>query len=312
MLGVLRAGLRVGCFVVKKAGRKGYCSGLCIDYNQVNYPLNYGYWTIWSEKVDTLTLQRSELSPSSAKLPSNSSSRSSTSNAHQQHSTMIRTASSLITRRLPSTASSVVAITSGGSRSALPSVSVGVSRGMTILSKESKEEFKKEVSSFYLPLMLTIVVCWLALCRIIKSHRLSRSSTQNYSARMAKTRRPVSPHVTIYSFPVCALSSIATRVTGCILSFGAAGLGIVEIFGGSGAALSTMQCIGSGEMVGGALFVAGAKFSVAFPFAYHYLGGLRHLVWDNSPEMLTNVDVEKASYGLLGASVLLSSVAAVV
>jgi len=146
------------------------------------------------------------------------------------------------------------------------------------LSKESKEEFKKE----------------------------------NYSARMAKTRRPVSPHVTIYSFPVCALSSIATRVTGCILSFGAAGLGIVEIFGGSGAALSTMQCIGSGEMVGGALFVAGAKFSVAFPFAYHYLGGLRHLVWDNSPEMLTNVDVEKASYGLLGASVLLSSVAAVV
>ena len=148
---------------------------------------------------------------------------------------------------------------------------------MTILSKESADEFKQ----------------------------------QNYSARMAASRRPVSPHVTIYSFPACALSSIATRITGCALSFGAAGLGIVEIFGGNGAALDLMSNIGSGAM-GGGLVVAGAKFSVAFPFVYHYLGGLRHMIWDNSPEMLTNVDVEKASYILLGTSVLLSGVAVVV
>lgn len=150
-------------------------------------------------------------------------------------------------------------------------------RDMTILSNESATEFKKE----------------------------------NYSSRMAATRRPVSPHVTIYSFPVCALASITTRVTGCALSFGAAGLGVVEIFGGNGAALELMSSIGSGA-VGGGLVVAGAKFSVAFPFVYHYLGGLRHLVWDSKPEMLTNVDVEKASYALVGASVLLSGVAMVV
>ncbi|KAL3798813.1 hypothetical protein HJC23_004601 [Cyclotella cryptica] len=155
----------------------------------------------------------------------------------------------------------------------IPSSAVVVSRGMTILSKESADEFKK----------------------------------QNYTTRMAKTRRPVSPHVTIYSFPVCAISSIATRVTGCALSFGCAGLGIVEIFGGSGAALSLMQVIGES----GALVAAGAKFSVAFPVVYHYLGGLRHLVWDAKPDLLTNVDVEKASYGLIGASVLVSTVATV-
>ena len=57
--------------------------------------------------------------------------------------------------------------------------------------------------------------------------------------------------------------------------------------------------------------VAGAKFSVAFPFAYHYLGGFRHLIWDNKPEMLTNIGVEKASYVLVGASVLVSTVAVV-
>ena len=121
----------------------------------------------------------------------------------------------------------------------------------------------------------------------------------------SQTQRPVSPHVTIYSFPVCALSSITTRVTGCALSFGGAGLGLVEIIGGNGAALELMSTIG-----GGGVMTAGiAKFSVAFPFIYHYLGGLRHLVWDNSPEMLTNVDVEKASYALVGSSVLLSGIA---
>ena len=121
----------------------------------------------------------------------------------------------------------------------------------------------------------------------------------------SQTQRPVSPHVTIYSFPVCALSSITTRVTGCALSFGGAGLGLVEIIGGNGAALELMSTIGGGGvMIGGV-----AKFSVAFPFIYHYLGALRHLVWDNSPEMLTNVDVEKASYALVGSSVLLSGIA---
>ena len=79
----------------------------------------------------------------------------------------------------------------------------------------------------------------------------------------------------------------------------------MEIIGGNGAALELMSTIGSsGLMTGGV-----AKFSVAFPFIYHYLGGLRHLVWDNSPEMLTNVDVEKASYALVGSSVLLSGIA---
>lgn len=66
-----------------------------------------------------------------------------------------------------------------------------------------------------------------------------------------------------------------------------------------------MQDIGSG----GALVAAGAKFAVAFPLVYHYLGGVRHFIWDSKPDLLTNVDVEKASYGLVGASVFISVVA---
>lgn len=141
-------------------------------------------------------------------------------------------------------------------------------RNMTVLSKQSAEEYKN----------------------------------LNFSERAKKTGRPVSPHVTIYSFPIGALTSIVNRVTGCALSVGAAGLGAAELVGGSGTALDLMSTIGAQ----GGVIAAGAKFSVAFPFVYHYIGGLRHLAWDSMPDMLTNADVDKASYALAGSSVLIS------
>lgn len=147
-------------------------------------------------------------------------------------------------------------------------VSVPNSRAMTILSKESRVTYLKE----------------------------------NYTERMNSTKRPVSPHVTIYSFPITALTSIANRVTGLALSIGAAGLGTVELVGGSGASFALMQEIAAtGAIVGGV-----AKFSVAFPCTYHYLGGLRHLLWDKNPDMLTTSEVANASYALIGSSTALS------
>jgi succinate dehydrogenase (ubiquinone) cytochrome b560 subunit len=116
--------------------------------------------------------------------------------------------------------------------------------------------------------------------------------------------RPVSPHVTIYAFPVAALASITNRVTGCALSFGCLGLGFAEIVGGSGTSLHLMQTIGGLDSM---LLVAGAKISVAFPITYHYFGAMRHLVWDQTPEMLTNEGVEKSSYLLFGAAGLIST-----
>ena len=48
------------------------------------------------------------------------------------------------------------------------------------------------------------------------------------------------------------------------------------------------------------------KLAVAFPLVYHYLGGVRHMVWDKSPDILTNEEVETSSKILVGASVALS------
>jgi succinate dehydrogenase (ubiquinone) cytochrome b560 subunit len=140
---------------------------------------------------------------------------------------------------------------------------------MTVLSKESRAEFARG----------------------------------DYMSRSAAAGRPVSPHVTIYAFPACALSSIATRVTGVALSLGSASLGAMELVGGDGRAAELMSGVGGG----GGVAASAARFVVAFPLVYHYLGGLRHYVWDNNPEMLSNVDVEKASYALVGTSVALSA-----
>merc|ERR1711862_504405 len=120
--------------------------------------------------------------------------------------------------------------------------------------------------------------------------------------RMNIKNRPVSPHVTIYAFPVTAITSILNRVTGVALSFGAAGLATAELVGGAGTSMWMMQFIGSQ----GPLIAAGAKFTVAFPIVYHYFGAVRHFAWDNMPDYLTNPDVMKASYFLLGSSFAIS------
>jgi succinate dehydrogenase (ubiquinone) cytochrome b560 subunit len=60
------------------------------------------------------------------------------------------------------------------------------------------------------------------------------------------------------------------------------------------------------------LFGTAAKFAVTFPLTFHYLGGLRHLYWDRTPESLQNEDVEKTSYILFGTAAVLSLGAALV
>mmetsp|Transcript_2936 Transcript_2936/g.7043 ORF Transcript_2936/g.7043 Transcript_2936/m.7043 type:complete len:174 (-) Transcript_2936:253-774(-) len=142
-------------------------------------------------------------------------------------------------------------------------------RPMTVLSKASAEEYKK----------------------------------QNYSERMKKTGRPVSPHVTIYALPVAGFASITTRITGVMLSFGAFGIGALDLVGGPGVSLTLMESIGSSGFV----VASSSKFLVAFPLVYHSLGALRHFVWDYYPDKyLNNADVEKSSIALFGSAGLIT------
>ena len=109
---------------------------------------------------------------------------------------------------------------------------------------------------------------------------------------------PMSPHVTVFAFPMVAITSITNRVTGCALSVGCAGLGAAELLG-SGNALALMEWTATHGM----LMTAAAKFAVAFTASYHYGGGLRHFLWDYRPEYLSNEVAEKSSWQLIGFSV---------
>jgi succinate dehydrogenase (ubiquinone) cytochrome b560 subunit len=120
---------------------------------------------------------------------------------------------------------------------------------------------------------------------------------------MKKLGRPVSPHVTIYAFPITALSSITNRATGCILACGFASLGGIELVFGSGSALHLMQAVGSQGFV----VATGAKFAVSFPLVFHYMGALRHFAWDAMPGRLSNHEVEQSSYYMFGAATAVSA-----
>lgn len=93
-------------------------------------------------------------------------------------------------------------------------------------------------------------------------------------------KRPVSPHVFEidgksfhYKMPMGAVSSIANRATGVMLSVGAGAAAYVGLVGDLGAAIETFK-------QSYPLLVFPAKFAISFPLTYHTLGGLRHLYWD--------------------------------
>mmetsp|Transcript_8845 Transcript_8845/g.7903 ORF Transcript_8845/g.7903 Transcript_8845/m.7903 type:complete len:160 (+) Transcript_8845:54-533(+) len=126
----------------------------------------------------------------------------------------------------------------------------------------------------------------------------NKSGELSYTEKQAKLNRPISPHVTIYKFPIGATTSIVNRFTGMALSAGVTGIAAFTLIGGDSASLMTI--------IGSSVIGPIAKLAVGFPLVYHYLGGLRHLVWDYIPDTLTNEGVETYSYVLIGASVVIS------
>lgn len=103
--------------------------------------------------------------------------------------------------------------------------------------------------------------------------------------------------------PPNAVSSVVNRATGVALSVGATGAGWLALTGDLPAAVDAWA---------GAhpLLALPAKGIVAFPFVYHWAGGLRHLWWDEASHgrqidhssPLENSAVAKSSYVVAGVS----------
>lgn len=105
----------------------------------------------------------------------------------------------------------------------------------------------------------------------------------------------LSPHVTIYKFPVVAISSIATRLTGLYMTGLYVGGGLCCLGG-----VDLRKQYDQLESYQKRLF----HYSVLFPTSYHTLSGIRHFAWDAYPHLLRNKSVASASYLLLGSSVV--------
>uniref|UniRef100_A0A8D0C1N9 Succinate dehydrogenase cytochrome b560 subunit, mitochondrial n=1 Tax=Salvator merianae TaxID=96440 RepID=A0A8D0C1N9_SALMN len=92
-----------------------------------------------------------------------------------------------------------------------------------------------------------------------------------------QSKRPLSPHVTIYRWSLPMMMSISHRGTGIAMSLG------VSLFGLSALVLpghfaDYIELIKSLHLSPALIF--SAKFALAFPLTYHTWNGIRHLAWD--------------------------------
>jgi succinate dehydrogenase / fumarate reductase cytochrome b subunit len=92
---------------------------------------------------------------------------------------------------------------------------------------------------------------------------------------MAAQQRPLSPHLQVYRPQITMVMSITHRATGVFLALGAFGLmaWLLASAGDNDAYRAFLECAGSpvGKI---------ALLAFAVSLVYHFLNGIRHLLWD--------------------------------
>ena len=92
---------------------------------------------------------------------------------------------------------------------------------------------------------------------------------------MSNPARPVSPHLSVYRWPITMTLSILHRATGVALSIGFVALACWLVSAASGRA-SYDNFMALLETLPGRLLLIGWSFA----FFFHLCNGARHLIWD--------------------------------
>ncbi|MBO0733837.1 MAG: succinate dehydrogenase, cytochrome b556 subunit [Methylocapsa sp.] len=94
-------------------------------------------------------------------------------------------------------------------------------------------------------------------------------------ARGTEKRRPLSPHLQVYRPMLTMAMSIAHRITGAALYVGMLLLAwfLVAVSAGRGAYDGAAYCLNS-------IPGKGVLFAFTWAFFHHFLGGIRHVIWD--------------------------------
>ena len=92
---------------------------------------------------------------------------------------------------------------------------------------------------------------------------------------MSNTERPLSPHLSIYRWPITMTLSILHRASGAAMSVGLIVFALWLASAAAGAAayakFSTLMSTGAGLLL---------LIGWSFAFFYHLANGIRHLAWD--------------------------------
>ena len=92
---------------------------------------------------------------------------------------------------------------------------------------------------------------------------------------MSNTERPLSPHLSIYRWPITMTLSILHRGTGVAMSIGLIVLAAWLVYAATGPAEYARFAALMSTLVGRLLLIGWS-----FAFFYHLANGIRHLVWD--------------------------------
>lgn len=119
---------------------------------------------------------------------------------------------------------------------------------------------------------------------------------------MSNLDRPLSPHLSIYRWPITMALSILHRMTGVALSLGFVMLAVwlFDIASGADAYAVFMKYM---DTLIGKLLLVGWSFA----FFYHLSNGVRHLVWDTG-RGLEKEQATSSAWLVLIAAVLLTGV----
>jgi succinate dehydrogenase / fumarate reductase cytochrome b subunit len=115
---------------------------------------------------------------------------------------------------------------------------------------------------------------------------------------MSNSDRPLSPHISIYRWPITMVLSIVHRATGVAMSIGLIVLAawLINIAGGAADYAQFTDLMST--LVGRVLLIGWS-----FAFFFHLANGVRHLVWDAGYGFEKHQAVASAWFVLLAAIV---------
>ncbi|MBS3647877.1 succinate dehydrogenase, cytochrome b556 subunit [Pseudaminobacter sp. 19-2017] len=121
--------------------------------------------------------------------------------------------------------------------------------------------------------------------------------SQSPATRPSPNPRPLSPHLTVYRWPITMTMSILHRVTGGTLYVGALLVAWWLI-----AAATSERYFAFVDRIVGSWFGLLVLFGFTLALFVHMLGGVRHLIWD------TGTGLEKHNASMLAWATLVGAV----